>query len=336
MTDSQQEPDLALAELNFSGGICVAFYDKGHAMTSRTMASTAIDLAAGLAAIAIVLFCCKSFTSIGTDYRAIFVLTGMMFFLAGIARGTVYAGGMAWPSFWIGIPGLLGIAALIANHGLHRLPLLACLMAFAFFASAAGLETRRLWRSGKTRSVSTGAGFILLLSFIAWVVVPRISSYSAFERMPGQVVSFSFAGDQQTVSSADLRGRVVVLDFWSSTCGACLLELPHVEPVYERFRSDPRVAFYFVDTGLVSNETPESGKKTLARRHLALPMAFDPGDAAKAMHLDGLPALILIDADGVLRFEHRGYDSSEDIGWGLTRRIQKLLDERPFVTQQNP
>jgi thiol-disulfide isomerase/thioredoxin len=296
------------------------------------MASAAIDLAAGLAAIAIVLFCCHSFTSIGADYRAIFALTGMMFFLAGAARGTVHPGGLVWPSFWIGVPGLFGIAALIASHGLHRLPLLACLMICAFLAAAAGLETCRSWQTRKTRSLCAGAGFLLLLSTMAWAVVPRISADSAFETLGGQVVSFSFAVDQQTVSSPDLRGRVVVLDFWSSTCGDCLLELPHVESVYERFRRDPRVAFYFVDTGLVGSETPERGKKALERRHLALPVAFDPGDAAKAMHLDGLPALILIDADGELRFEHRGYDSSEDFEWGLTRRIQKLLDEHPLVT----
>jgi thiol-disulfide isomerase/thioredoxin len=301
-------------------------------MTFRTIGPALIDLVAGLAAIAIVLFCCHAFTSIGADYRAIFALTGLVFFLAGVVRGMVHVGGLIWPSFWIGVPGLLGIAALIASRGPHRLPLLACLMICAFLAAAAGLETSRSWKTHKTIGFCVGVGSLFLLSATVWTVIPRISSYSAFETLQGQVVSYSFVVDQQRVSSTDLRGRVVILDFWSTTCPGCLLELPQVESVYQRFRNDPRVVFYFVDTGLAGNETPEGGNKTLARRHLAVPMAFDPGDAARAMRLDGLPALILIDANGAVRFEHRGYDSSEDLEWGLSRRIQKLLNERQSVT----
>lgn len=194
-------------------------------------------------------------------------------------------------------------------------------------AAGFGVATRRALRARPVPSLAVAAVFLLLLAASSWAAIPRLSSYSAFERQPRTIVPFSFTVGQRTVRSSELQGRIVVLAFWASTCGECLRELPHVEAVYRRFRDDPRVAFYFIDTAF-GGETPERGRQALTRMRLNLPVAFDAGAAARAMHVDGIPAVVLIDDAGALRSIHRGYDEAENLEWGLTRQIENQLAGR--------
>lgn len=294
-------------------------------MKFRPVFSALFDLAAGVVAIAIVLSSCLATHRIGDDFRAIVVLTGIAFFLAGLVRGPSIA--LPWQTLFLGAGGLLGIWVLVINNGWHLLLIYACLMACAFLASGIGVVVHRTWTAAtRTRSLGIAATFLVLVSAFSWAAVPRIFSYAAFETRQSAAPSFAFLVNQKPVSSADLRGRVVVLDFWSTTCAACIQEMPHVAAVYQRFRNNPRVAFYAVDSPMSEGENEEKGRRTLARYHLEVPMAFDTGPARKALKIEGFPALLVIDAKGDLRFDHRGYDASEDLEGGLSNRIQSLLD----------
>jgi peroxiredoxin len=103
-------------------------------------------------------------------------------------------------------------------------------------------------------------------------------------------------------------------------------EMPELQRVYTRFQSDPGVAFLAVDTGW-EGETPEMGKRRLAQHHLSIPVAFDSGSAAKALGVDGLPTLFLIDRNGNVRYVHHGYDTSEHLEQALAAEIEKLQSE---------
>jgi cytochrome c-type biogenesis protein len=119
---------------------------------------------------------------------------------------------------------------------------------------------------------------------------------------------------------------VSVLAFWASWCLPCKAELPELQPVYRRFQADPRVAFFAVDTGW-GDETAETGQKYLTGRRLDFPMAFDRGDAAKALGVDGVPTLVVIDPRSRVRLVHHGFDQSEDMTGALIDRVEKLLRE---------
>jgi hypothetical protein len=81
-----------------------------------------------------------------------------------------------------------------------------------------------------------------------------------------------------------------------------------------------------VDVGW-AGETPERGRKFLARQGLTLPAAFDSGEAAETLKVDSLPTLILLDGNGRIRMIHHGYDRSERIGEHVTQIVRELLTE---------
>jgi hypothetical protein len=99
-----------------------------------------------------------------------------------------------------------------------------------------------------------------------------------------------------------------------------------VAAVRRQFRGDPRVAFYAVDVGW-EDETAETGRVFLVRRGIDLPMAFDSGATAESLGIDAIPALVLLGQDGRVRFIHRGFDDSENVGAELAHRLRQLLDE---------
>ncbi|HEY6324412.1 MAG TPA: TlpA disulfide reductase family protein [Thermoanaerobaculia bacterium] len=135
------------------------------------------------------------------------------------------------------------------------------------------------------------------------------------------------------VAAAQLRGRIVVIDFWATWCGPCQHELPELEGLYRRFSGDPRVVFYAVDfaggdTPDDQGDTPARASEYFRRRGFRVPLAYDAGGrAAKALHAHGLPTLLVLDRAGRVRLRHVGFVGAEDLGATLTGTLQKLLAE---------
>jgi thiol-disulfide isomerase/thioredoxin len=105
----------------------------------------------------------------------------------------------------------------------------------------------------------------------------------------------------------DLRGRVVVVDFWTFGCINCLNTLPALRELYERYRE--------TDVALISVHTPEfeREKDVDAVRDAAKRLAIDypiviDNDMAIWRSYDNRywPALYLVDKDGVIRDHHAG------------------------------
>jgi hypothetical protein len=106
-----------------------------------------MDVLAGVIAIVVVVGSSIAFHRIGFDFRGIFALTAVAFFVAGFARGASFTGNLAWKAVRLSVGGFLGTAALIMNNGLHILAIQAGLIVTALAVSAAGVTARRHWPS---------------------------------------------------------------------------------------------------------------------------------------------------------------------------------------------
>jgi cytochrome c biogenesis protein CcmG, thiol:disulfide interchange protein DsbE len=115
---------------------------------------------------------------------------------------------------------------------------------------------------------------------------------------------FSLAGLlalDRTISSADLRGHDLVVNFWASWCVPCKTEMPLLESAYRAEHG--RVTFLGVDT----NDTRSAAVDFVAKVRVTYDLASDPhGVLASRFHLFGLPTTVFISPSGRVLGRHIG------------------------------
>jgi Tol biopolymer transport system component/peroxiredoxin len=152
-----------------------------------------------------------------------------------------------------------------------------------------------------------------------------VESFIAVKKLNRPAPSFELVLlDGGTVSSQSLKGRVVVLDFWTTWCQPCRREFPELEKVYARFRARPDVAFYAVDGD--RGDTPEQARRYFQEAGYRIPVAYDHGSKVyTAFGAPGFPTLVVIDREGRLRFRHTGFLGAEDFIGNVTALLDHLL-----------
>jgi len=108
------------------------------------------------------------------------------------------------------------------------------------------------------------------------------------------------------VALADLRGKVVCLDFWASWCAPCKAALPALDAIARRH----------ADAGLVVLAVDIDTDRAAAERFVAerlpdtaMTLLRDPGgDLFKRFGASGMPALYVLDRDGTVRAAESGYE----------------------------
>lgn len=105
------------------------------------------------------------------------------------------------------------------------------------------------------------------------------------------------------VRLSELRGEVVMINFWASWCGPCRQEMPHLETLSREFAD-----YGFTLLGVNVDEKSELADKLLAQIPVSFPILFDPtSQVSKLYKVDAMPTTLLIDRDGNLRHLHRAY-----------------------------
>ncbi len=128
-------------------------------------------------------------------------------------------------------------------------------------------------------------------------------------------------GSAAPLGLADVRGKVVLVDFWASWCAPCRESLPRYEKLYTGLS---RADFEIVAINL--DEELGDVKKFLAAHPVSYPVVLDPaGDVAKAFGLVGMPTSYLVDRSGVVRLRNQSF-SPRDIDI-LRTEIGKLAKE---------
>ncbi|NLX23263.1 MAG: redoxin domain-containing protein [Phycisphaerae bacterium] len=121
---------------------------------------------------------------------------------------------------------------------------------------------------------------------------------------------------------ADLRGRVVLLDFWTYCCINCLHVIPDLQYLEDKYRDEPFVVIG-VHSGKFSQEKdPENIRQAILRHNIAHPVAVDSDyQVWNAYAVHAWPTLVLIDPEGYVV----GQVSGEGHRGLLDRTIARLL-----------
>lgn len=124
--------------------------------------------------------------------------------------------------------------------------------------------------------------------------------------------------DGAQVRLSDLRGRVVLLNFWATWCPPCKAEMPDLNALHQEHGQ----ARNFIVLG-INNEEAQHEVETFARRNdIRFPLALDLDGAVTASRygVRGLPTSIIVDRDGAIRDTWTGQISKA----AMTARLARV------------
>jgi peroxiredoxin len=159
----------------------------------------------------------------------------------------------------------------------------------------------------------------------ASATVPAESSTAEQETTQPDMTAPGFTvydADGNAVTLESLRGKPVVLNFWATWCGYCVMEMPDFQEAYEEFGD--RIHFMMVNVTDGYQETEAAARAFIAGQDFTFPVYYDLDlSAAMAYGISSMPQTFFIDAEGMaVAYAQDALDAAS-----LRRDIGMLLGE---------
>ncbi|MCR4263952.1 MAG: thioredoxin family protein, partial [Candidatus Roizmanbacteria bacterium] len=145
-----------------------------------------------------------------------------------------------------------------------------------------------------------------------------------------------------------LRGKVVLIDFWTYTCINCIRTLPHVTAWHETYKDDGFTVIGVHTPEFEFEKKTENVERAIEQYNITYPVAQDNDYGTwRAYDNHFWPAHYLIDAGGYIRYTHFGegkYEETEDMirkllmerNDSISQKAQEIPDETPLTRIQTP
>jgi peroxiredoxin len=129
------------------------------------------------------------------------------------------------------------------------------------------------------------------------------------------------AADGRNVRLEELRGQVVLVNFWATWCGPCRAEMPRLNELYGKYRKSGVVLL-----GINIDDDPATALATAQKLNVSFPVLLDTDKkVSKLYDLSTMPSTVVIDRDGKVRLLHRGYREGTEAEY--EQAIRGLLKE---------
>lgn len=175
-----------------------------------------------------------------------------------------------------------------------------------------------------------GVNLILIVASI--VTVPLFVGDDLTKFVKQEAGSFELLDHEgNSISSEQLKGKVVILDFYGTWCKPCIAELPELAKVRDHFVDNPDIAFFVVNADQ-GGDNLDKAKKFEQRFDLGFTYIYDEGQKVyKRLGLTsaGVPSIVIIDGQGFIRLKHIGYNKSEtNFVEQMVENIQRIASSK--------
>lgn len=144
----------------------------------------------------------------------------------------------------------------------------------------------------------------------------EIKKDTAYNLPDNAPFSFTDAAGK-TAITADLKGKVVFVNFWASWCPPCRAEMPSLNELYKKLKDDNRFVFLFMN----EDEDKTKAKQYLQKNDFAIPFYSRAGDVPSEIFSGTLPTTIVVDKQGKVVLKHAGM-----AGYNTNAFIKQLKD----------
>jgi thiol-disulfide isomerase/thioredoxin len=129
--------------------------------------------------------------------------------------------------------------------------------------------------------------------------------------------------DGRRVSLRSLRGKVVVMDFWASWCKPCMLVMPGLQDLHDRFKGKP-VEIIGINCRQRARPTSEAIDYLKAQGYTYTHL-IEGDEVADLYHVQGLPTVYIISPDGKVIYATHGFQQRlhEYIGYLIDRSLPR-------------
>lgn len=124
-----------------------------------------------------------------------------------------------------------------------------------------------------------------------------------------------------TVLFGDLKGKILVINYWATWCGPCVHELPDIQALFDKYKDDGEVQVITI----TADTDPSKIVQWLEDKNIHVPVLFDDPQQELDL-LRGLPKTTFVDQSGHTRFRVIGsrHHLVEEFSW----RIEALKDSK--------
>jgi len=138
---------------------------------------------------------------------------------------------------------------------------------------------------------------------------------------------FSFTThENENLSNAALRGKVVLLDFWGTWCPPCRESIPVVRSLQKKYTGKN-----FQIVGISSDDDEDVWKTFIKAQQMSWSEYIDlSGKVQESFKIDSFPTYILLDKDGVIRYRQSGFGTGtqEELEEAINKALKRESDPK--------
>jgi cytochrome c biogenesis protein CcmG/thiol:disulfide interchange protein DsbE len=165
-----------------------------------------------------------------------------------------------------------------------------------------------------------GTALLVVALLFGFALLPKLfTEHAAVSGKPApefSVEAIANVPDKPRLALSELRGKVVILDFWATWCGPCKAQSPVLDSLQRKFQDRGLVV-----VGMNTNDGEGNAKEWAASHGVVYPIVYDQNDTvAHGYNVNSFPTLFVIDREGKIAAMRVGFTSSNELE-GLVKKL---------------